>query len=59
MRLLQSRETRLRRRLEKNQQKQVRVIRHPLYQEHLQSLVQRMKENQELPQHQFNLHRLL
>lgn len=50
---------RLRRRLEKNQQKQVKLIRHPLYQEHLQKTLLQLEQSQGHKPPPFDLHRLL
>ncbi len=57
--LLQSRERRLTRRLEKNQLRQLRVLTHPLYQEHQRKEILRLKELQQLEQPQFDLRHLL
>lgn len=59
LRLLQRAEMRLRRRLEKNQQKQVKLIRHPLYQEHLQKTLLQLEQSQGHKPPPFDLHRLL
>lgn len=59
LKLLQRREHRLLRRLERNQQHQLRVIRHPAYQRHQQRELSRLKATHQLEQPQFDLRHLL
>ena len=58
LRRLQKREQKLLRSLQRNQAKQVTVIRHPLYQEHLRKSLEKEK-SLALTEQQFDLHRLL
>lgn len=56
---LQRRELRLTRRLQQNRRQQVATLNHPLYQNHLQQELKRLRESQQLPPTQFDLRHLL